>query len=223
MMKFKENYKSHFLKHVNSCVMRLHAIITCFVFFILLNNCTPKKLPFEKLNLYLQDESNGVKKTQVIGDFTYTLTYKPHDLLVWQELQGNKNIKDTLLNRLKSKYEKYDYYILNIKAGDKDVLNGASSNMQMFSQNLQTLSFHMADYTYAVTEKKDTLYLADFHFPRLYGMGGGTQVILAYNKDKEPGSYTDIFLDDIGVGTGRQVFRFKKEDIEKIPMLEFEI
>ena len=203
--------------------MRFLSVFIIFFMVILFNKCTPKKLSLDELNTYVQDESNGVKQIQIAGNVTYTLTYKPHDLLIWQEVQSSKNRKDSLVKHLKKKYENYDYYILSISAGDKDILNGASTDMQMFSQNLQTLSFRMSEYTYAVTEKKDTLSLADFYFPRLYGMGGSTQVILAYKRSKEPGKFIDIFLDDIGVGTGRQVFRFKKENIEKIPSLEYKI
>jgi hypothetical protein len=202
-------------------IMKYSFMILFTINFLI--SCSPKELSHDKLNAYLQDESNGLKQVQTVGSFTYSLTYRPTDILVWQELSDKKNVQDSIVGKLKKKYQDYNYYLLSISADSKDVLNSASPNMQVFSQNLQTLSFRMAEYTYAVTEKKDTIPLADFYFPRLYGMGGSTQVLLAYNKNNEPGTYTDIYVDDIGLGTGRQVFRFKKEDIEKTPKLNYQL
>ena len=201
-------------------------LFLCFKLFIVvftLISCSPKKLLPDKLTAYIQDEANGLKQTQAIGNFKYTITYRPIDLIVWQEIGNKGKREDSVIANLRKNYEQYNYFILNISAAGKDALYGASGSMEAFSQNLQNLSYHMTQYSYAVTEKKDTLTLKDFYFPRLYGMGGGTQVMLVYNRTKDPGEYTDIYIEDIGLGTGRQKFRFKKEDMESVPALDYQI
>jgi hypothetical protein len=194
-----------------------------FACVCVLNACTPQKLSPKKLAEYIQDESKGLKKVQTVGNVEYTLTYRPSDLLVWKEIENEKEVTDSLVQKLKNNYQQYDYYILDIRVNGKDALHSGSANMQQFSQNLQTLSFHMAEHTYGVTEKTDTIPLADYYSPRMYGMGNSTQVMLAYNRQKDPGAYIEIYIEDIGLGTGRQIFQFKKEDIEKTPSVEFGI
>ena len=200
---------------------RLYCLNIFICSLLLLVGCTPKKLTIEKLNKYIGDESNGLIQKQLVGDFNFTLTYKPRDLMIWQDLNGVRIKDDSTISKIAEKYKDYDYYTLNISIDGNDILNHGSASMEMFSQNLQKLSFRMAEYTYAITEKKDTIQLADFYFPRLYGMGGSTQILLAYNKVKNTGEYIDVHLNDIGIGTGRQIFRFKNEDINRIPSLDF--
>ena len=103
--------------------------------------------------------------------------------------------------------------------GENDVLYKGSSNQTQFSNTLNKLNFELSNYIYALTDKKDTLYLADYFVPNLYGMGGNTQVILAFEKEKTYNEL-EIRMKELGFGIGEKQFIFLKKNIQDIPELK---
>jgi len=199
--------------------MKLANYINFFSFlwiFIATNACNTidKKDPVQ-LAAYIEKESHELKKTIEVEDKKVQLSYRPTILLVQQELKGITKPTNKQLEEAKQKYSPYYYFILSIKAGDKDALYGGSVNFQQFSENLQKLSFQMNEFVYALSGN-DTVPLTDFFTPNMFGYGKQTEVLLVFERNKIKDNQLIINLEELGLGLGRQSFEFEKEKLEDI-------
>jgi hypothetical protein len=178
------------------------------------------KLDKNGLAAYIQDSDNGLRQDREIGDFKITLTYKPTDLLIEQD-DPKVNNDPALREKKRKQYDQYNYFILNMSLGDKDLLYKGSSSKEQFSTSLNRLNFELADYIYATSNQKDTLSLADYYVPNLYGMGGITQILLVFPKQRNqtPGNI-EVTIKEMGFGIGTQKFQFKQDDLEKVSGLK---
>lgn len=191
-----------------------------FLFIGLLMVSCQNKVDKKTLISYLNDPENGLKQEVKVGDYNISLTYRPTEMMMEQEYETDTNKAE----EQKKEYEKYHYFILNMSLGDKDVLYKGSSSQQQFSASLNRLNFGLSEYVYALKDKKDTLYLADYYVPNLYGMGGSTQILLAFPNDKgKQYEELEINLKELGFGTGGQKFIFRKKDIEDVPSLKISL
>jgi hypothetical protein len=196
------------------------SFISCFMFSVfcfVIISCS-NKADKQSLLAYLNDPENGLKQETTAGDYKISLTYRPTDLIIEQEgVTDPKKIAEK-----KKEYSKYHYFILNMSlGGDKDVLYKGSGSQQQFSASLNRLNFGLSEFIYARRDEKDTLYLADYYVPNLYGMGGSTQILLAFpNETNKKYEQLEVNIKEMGFGTGNQKFIFKREDLEDIPTLK---
>lgn len=197
-----------------------------FIIFItalsLSTACRPEYVKDEKaLAEYVQKESSGLVQRLEDNNFKLSLAYRPTDLIVAQSL--DEDHVDSTITALRQHYNRYAYFVMSMSYAEKEALYGASGNYQAFSDNLQTLAFRLDQFLKLVTSSQDTVYLADFHYPRMYGMGAASEVLLVFEKEKIKSSdWIQIDLDETGLGHGRQRFKFKTGDLLKVPQIKFE-
>lgn len=192
-------------------------VYLCFLILVIWG-CRPEFLNERDLNAYIQDTSNGLKQSREVGGIGLSVAYRPTDFLVYQELGQKKDESKRAL--LEKKYKDHVYFILDLTAGDRDILYGASANQADFSGKLQTLSFNMAAYTQLVTSKQDTIPVADYIYNRNFGISKSSTMLFVFNKEKIEGSETFAFqLEEFGFNTGLQHFEFATKDLFTIPKL----
>lgn len=185
---------------------------------VLSMSCEKKTISHYDLIQYLQDKEHGLDQTDSIGNVVYNVMYRSSDLMVWQDI-GNQTIRNkSSVDSLRKEYSKYHYYLMNISVEKKDLLNAAGQ--QYFSQLLQDVSFRMPDYVSSINANKDTLTLADYSSPRLYGLGNSTKILLAFEKKGSESEYEEIMIK--GLSGGQLVFRFNTKDINEVPLLNFD-
>jgi hypothetical protein len=189
--------------------------------FVLFPSCKPEVLTEEALQSWVREPGNGLIKTEERGNLQISAVYRPTDLLVVQEL-GEVEATPEDIERLRSKFGAYRYFILSISHNGRDALYSTAGSYAEFSDNLQKLSFRMHDYLHMTTSGKDTVYMADYHFARMHGMAGSTQVLLAFEAAAvEDSKWVQLNLKEIGFGTGRVNLRFKTEALNDIPGIDF--
>jgi hypothetical protein len=182
------------------------------IFFInALAGCTGKLKP-EDLTIYINDPDNGLIQESKTGNLKIVITYKPVSLITDQQLKVEERTDMTAMRDSVNKiFSAYQYYTLKLSSEDNDVLYSRAGN---FSENIKTFSFRLGHYVYMTTAMGDTIPLADFYTPNLYGMGKSTQVMLAFEK-KESDTYT-IHIKDFGLSSADQQFSFDSQDLENI-------
>ena len=196
----------------------LFNFIACFFF---LQSCTPDLLTEEALHAYVQDTDHGLIKTTQRGSIEVGAVFRPTDLIVAQELRSEEVNKE-VIQKLRKKYGAYSYFVLSISNNGKDALYSTAGSYQHFSDNLQKLSFRMQDYLHMTTSAKDTVYMADYHFSRMHGMSGSTQVLLAFDHEKiKDKKWVQLNLKEMGLGAGRVNLRFETTDIINTPKVDF--
>jgi len=182
--------------------------------------CTPSHLDEVGLKAYIMNPGHGATKMEQTASMEVRVTYRPTDLIVAQELKGLEPYSEEQVSDLKLKYNDYSYFVLSLSNHSKEILAG--SDFISFSDNLQALSFRMTEFVYLTNSKKDTIEVADYVYPRTFGMGQATNLMFAFNNEKLKGNdWIQFNFKEMGFGVGNRHFRFKTSDINKIPKLNF--
>jgi hypothetical protein len=201
--------------------MNVGKLLAYSLLMLLLASCTPSTFDSsDELTKYLLEEKNGFVQHYNVGQEKLQLLYRPTDLLVAQEIGDGTLTYSHTVSDLREKYGNYVYFILTISKNDLE------SNVREteFSEQLQNLSFRMADLVHLLTSKQDTIPLADFHYSRTYGMGDGAKTLLAFAKQDIINSNADwieVVVSDIGIGYGVARFRFSKQILIDQPSLSW--
>lgn len=185
----------------------------------LISCSAPDYLSGSELHRYLAEEGNGLSQSVTTGPVTMKVTYRPQDLLVWQEIEG---VTDTAQIRSAfDRYQDYLYFLLQLSAGEQDALYGTSRDQADFSEKLQTLSFRMAQHVHLTTSEQDTVPLADAYYSRTFGLSSSSDVLLVFNrKDIDQDEWIAINSNEFGFRTGRRTFRFAMKQLNDAPRLQ---
>lgn len=208
----------------NACSPMSKSLLThrwiLFLSVALAIGCKPKTFSTEKeLIAYLQEEGNGLKKTNEVGDYKITVTYRPTDLLVLQEV-GEKPT-DEAIEKAKSKYQNYYYFILSLSKSGKEALD-QSQGFGQYSEMVQKLSFRVPEFVNMTTSANDTIPVADFILNRTYGLGNSTDILVVFNKEKAKGQeWVQFNLNEFGMNLGNNRIRFRVSDLQNCPRLLF--
>jgi hypothetical protein len=81
----------------------------------------------------------------------------------------------------------------------------------------------MNEKVHLYTLSKDTLEMADFIYPRMYGMSRATTIMFVYPRDKAAmdQDYLNFTVEDLGLYTGEVKFKIMTEKIKNEPKLSF--
>ena len=176
-------------------------------------------LPPEKLSAFVVDEEHGLKKSAALGNVNIEVTYRPVDLLVYQEI-GKQVVDAKEIENLRKKYNQYIYFILSLSNDSKEALHQTGGSQ--YSELVQTLSFRMNDYVTLTTAASDTIPVGDFMLNRTYGMSSSTDLLFVFSKEKAIGQdWIQFNLNEFGLEVGNQRFRFSMKDIEEVPEVNF--
>lgn len=186
-------------------------------------SCTAKKQSEEQIQQYMHTPSNGLIQEDSINGIKISVQNKPVALIVAQELRGAEVVNDSIQEAVQKQFADNLYFNLNLSIGDKDPLL-YSGNLSNFSSMLQTMAFQMDQFVFLTTSDKDTIPVADFIYPRMYGMGAGSSIMFAFSKEKIKARGHDpekisFHLLDFGMNTGNRKYEFEMEDIQDVPAL----
>ena len=188
----------------------------------LLWSCTQKTFETEDaMWIYLKDPSSGYLLQKTINDIDFSIVQRPTDLLVKQELSDS--IDTEKIRRLREKYSKYMYFNLSMSKNNQELLSTAPKNRNEFGAMVSQLAFGMGERVHLYTQKKDTIELADFIYPRMYGMSRSTTIMFVYprNKQQLQDDYLNFTIEDLGLYTGEVKFKIPIKTIINEPKLNF--
>ncbi len=201
---------------LNSSILIITILVLCL-------SCNSKKFDNETALLnYIKDDVNGYTQHKTINGVDYTLTYRPTDMLVKQEIGGNNQDVEGKAKSLREKYSNYLYFNLSMSMNNKELLSVSPKNRNEFGQMVNQLAFGMNEKVHLYTQSKDTIELADFIYPRMYGMSRATTIMFVYPRAKAlEEEYINFTIEDLGMYTGEVKFKIRTEAIENEPQLSF--
>jgi len=173
-----------------------------------------RKLTYEEYINYIKDPDNGLIQERVINGIQMKVTYRPPELLVYQELHDRDSISEEDIKETRERYGQQHYFVLSISQGGQEILINAA-NRQRFSLIVNQLTFQMDRNISLITADKDTLQLLDFHYPRMYATTPSSDIMFAFKKNNQKTKYVELQLDEFGLNTGDTRFRFALKDINK--------
>ena len=106
---------------------------------------------------------------------------------------------------------------------NKELLSVTPKNRNEFGAMVNQLAFGMRDKVHVFTQKKDTLELLDYNYPRMYGMSKSTTMLFVYPREDKylKEDYLNFTVGDLGNYTGEVKFKIETEKIKKEPKLRF--
>ncbi len=185
-------------------------------------SCTNNTFSNEtNLLAYVKAPENGYTQSKTINGIDYTLMYRPTDLLVNQELA--ETITDSAVTTLREKYNKYLYFNLSMSQNNQELLNAKAGNKNEFGALVNQLAFGMNEKVHLYTKSKDTIALADFIYPRMYGMSKATTIMFVYPRDENAlkEETLNFTIEDLGFYTGEVKFKIDTKQLENEPQLSF--
>jgi len=191
------------------------------ILLVFISSCNKSFDTQEEMNAYIQDEDNGYVYKKTISGVDYVLQYRPTDLLVKQEL-GDKT-DPAQIEKFRKQYSKYMYFNLSMSKNDQELLNGVAQDKAKFGQMVNELAFGMEEKLHVYTPTKDTLALADFIYPRMYGMSNSTSIMIVYPRDEKymKQEYLNFVIEDLGLETGDVKFKLNTKALINEPQLAF--
>ena len=176
-----------------------------FLFFLSFIGCK-KEVNLEKSELidYVNNEDNGFSQTKEINGVKMNLTYRPTDLMVYQEMSNLGNEKKINEDSIKNKYKNNLYFILSYGRDNKEILSTITKSREEFNAIQNTLTFDMLNKVSLVNQDRDTIRLIDYNFPRTYGMSRATSLLFVFERNEILKKSDELLfnVNDIGVGTG---------------------
>lgn len=188
---------------------------------LIFSSCSKTFDTQEEMNDYIQDEDNGYNYQKTIVGVDYVLQYRPTDLLVKQEL-GDEN-DSTQVDKLRQKYNKYLYFNLSMSKNNQELLNGVARDKVKFGQMVNELAFGMEEKVHLYTRDKDTIAMADFIYPRMYGMSNSTSIMIVYPREIKflNQDHLNFVIQDLGLDTGDVKFKLSTKALKNEPQLQF--
>jgi hypothetical protein len=106
---------------------------------------------------------------------------------------------------------------------NQELLSAIPKNQNEFGAMVNQLSFGMNEKVHLFTQTKDTIELADFIYPRMYGMGKTTTIMFVYPRETDQLKEEDLnfTIEDLGLYTGEVKFKIDTEKINNEPELQF--
>ena len=106
---------------------------------------------------------------------------------------------------------------------NQEILNGLARDKQKFGQMVNDLAFNMDQKVHLYTPEKDTLAMADFIYPRMFGMSNATVIMFVYPRTEKymQANYLNFTIEDLGLDTGELKFKVKTKPLVQEPHLTF--
>ncbi len=203
------------LKHL-LYVLTLSTLWLCFA------SCEKEAMSERELLAFVQKDENGLEKNRKSGNASIDLTYRPTDLLVAQELSIADRENDSIINQLRNKYDKYFYFVLSISVDEDEILSSNMWHSGQFGEMVQKLAFRMGDYIQLHTSEQKSIPLADYVYPRMYGLSKSTDMLLVFPKEEiQEAEWIKITLKDFGLDIGNTHFKYNMDNLISCPKIDF--
>ncbi|OWW23519.1 hypothetical protein B4Q04_20180 [Zobellia sp. OII3] len=174
-----------------------------------------------KLMAYVNNPENGYTKEKSINGIDFSITYRPTDMLVSQQLSDN--LSEKLIDSLRAKYQDQIYFNVTLSKNKQEILSSVNNSRNDFGAMVNQLAFGMGNKAHLFTRSKDTIELLDYIYPRMYGMGGATNILFVYPRKEvlDSGAFFYFTIEDIGFSTGEVGFKVATKPLVNEPRINF--
>jgi hypothetical protein len=200
--------------------VKLSKIVFCIGLFFVINSCNKKPLNQTDYIAWVEDEDNGLSIGKSFEDIDYQILFKPVNYILAKELV-NGGIKKATIESRKKELGEMLYFTLRITSKhSNELLNANIKNENEYYQRLEYFMSYMQDDIYLV-EGKDTISCSLYHYERNYGLAPYNNFVIGFNKLNAEIQDKIFIYEDKVLGTGKIIFKIKKEDIENVPEINW--
>lgn len=197
-------------------------IIFALALAFILTSCQQKTFDTqEELMAYVTNLENGYTQKKSVNGIDFSITYRPTDLVVNQMARGKMSNKQ--IDSLRNKFEEYLYFNISLSKQNQEILANQKGGKINFSAMVNQLAFGMGEKVHLFNQKKDTVELIDYVYPRLYGMGGSSNILFVYPRKSIllEDEFIHFTIEDLGLKTGEVSFKIPTGPLKKEPRLDY--
>jgi hypothetical protein len=200
--------------------MKIQTSLLFLVSIFVLFSCTPSELTRDEYIKFIEDESNGLKVSEAIGEFVFIVQYKPADYMALLE-QRTAEIDKVQFLKTKEELSNLEQFNITIesKSGKAEMLKTDIRNDQEYFRRIEYFTME-AEKDFKLITGYDTVSCGLYHFERSYDITPYSKIVLGFEK-KISESKEDrlISFNESILGIGNINFRIKNKDIKNIPQL----
>ena len=191
------------------------------IFLFILSGCQ-KTMGKTELLSFLNDPANKLVATDSSSGFSYSVYFKPADLIA----AGYLSRPDSSVNidSLRKAHKDYLYFNLCVSYQGSDLFARQIPGVD-FGELQKRVSFGMEPYITLKDNGGKQYNLVNYSYARLYAMTTSTNIMLVFKNDaSETPQHYELTVKDFVTGTPEQFsFTFYKADIIKSPELNFDL
>ena len=185
---------------------------------LLLSSCFREALPPAEYKSWVENKENGLWVAKELGDFEFSILYKPTDYVALLELNPD-SVEEQKIENSKKELGDMQYFTLKIKASQgNDLLKTRVESEMQYFERLNYLSTFMQD-DIKLIEAGDTLPCKLFHMERNYGLAPYNNFVLGFAATKNEND-KQVEINDKVFGVGKVILKVSKEDVDNIPQLK---
>ncbi len=189
-------------------------------------NTTPKKLSAGEYVQWIENPKNQLKKAKEIGEYAYTVFYKPAEYISLREAV-NKGEQENIQAISKRAEEIKNFYQFNFDItsadGTTSVLRQNIASEAEFGARINYFVSH-AQQDFKLVQGADTIPCISYHFERTYNITPKNTILLGFEKPKKEAkdnsqeSIQLIFTNRL-FNSGDIKFQFSEKTLNTIPRL----
>jgi hypothetical protein len=207
---------------INAIMVKRNKTIFCFLFLpaLLFTGCAQRDvLEAHDYLKWFEQPDNGATASKEIGDFEFSILYKPVDYILALESRG-RVLPEEQLKKRKQELEGFQYYTFRIKSNkDQEFFR---TGMQAENDYYVRLEYFisMAQDDICLVEGSDTLVCAVYHFERNYGVSPYSHIVLSFPEPDSLNSRDKVFIyNDKVLGTGKVIMKISADQLTDLPTL----
>ncbi len=165
----------------------------------------------------------GLVSTKEFGKINLSIRYRPIDEMILEENQAG-TINDSVYKAGLKKYKNLQYFTFTISSADNNEILDEGNEDTDYYKLLDYLS-NSIESDFFLIENGDTLPCVLSHYERNFGLSPKNNVSLAFKSNSLGREFENdkiIAYDDHLFDVGLLHFKFSKENLNKLPILEYE-
>ena len=198
----------------------MKSILFSAIIFLFFCSCEQNILTVSEFRVFIADEDNGLTRHIRKNGIDATLSYRPSELIIasnYRKYAKNKVVTDSI----RKEYDRYLYFTLKLSNRGREIEHRFVHDQKAFVSTIQYLSGTMAQDIQLVT-KNDTIPVADYIYPRMYGETGSSTIMFAFDRTKLQNSRSlQIVHQGSRLGLPlTNTFEFSMDDIQNLPKVD---
>lgn len=172
---------------------------------------------------WVESEESGMKSEKTIGDYRFSLLYKPADYMIIQEYKS-EDVDKTFYEKRFAELKDFQYFNLSIASADEQtpMLKCGLSNEEDYYRRLRYFSADVQK-DLVLVEGNDTLECLQCHFEQNYGLAAHNTMVLVFERKPVSAANlqkTLVYKDKV-LGTGTVCLGLDGEQLSKDPKINY--
>lgn len=206
-----------FTRSIGVAKSRTHFRLILIIMMTVLLSCEKDVVnSAEELKSYVMKPANNLTRKSILNGYEVSVSYKPADLLIYQEIGGEPTDHQKLFN-IERKYQDNYYFVIS-------VAKSSSAEVDIDQSRFRDLSTSLVQFLRITTSGKDTLKEDGVAVEETKLHTTATEIIFVVSKEKTKSQqWIQFNLNEFGLGLGNHEFKFHIRDLESVPKLKFEL